>query len=873
METILNPRANPIDIPEILYHILLHLDRPSLDICAQVSRFWRALSLDVAAHSFIQSKDILEYLARRKEGEPGGPQGQSVASIQAVQEFRGRCAGLRSLTIGNAWSGKKEYGEAFDIGKVVQWESAVPAGLTNLIRLNIRLLCASQHYDWWDSLPNKVFRDILAQNPMIEELHYASGKHHPGYRGLRALISCPLQHLRRLNLQLTDHAWRFLEFWILLVQRDKLQERLRKESPLVLASLRDTVPHTQEERAAVLRMMPNWNLEELTIKNANPIKNDIPFHGFLRNVLFDESAPIYKLSLRSLTLEGFDMRQYAAWDDEPGEIKSVLYHLFQRLPLLERVRISPDHTKIREPSPLPVREIIRATCFQLSHQGWLSPPWRLSQKLKLFCPHLRAIDLSHQRELDDIHWEDLLKRYAPQLESLVCWSVSRMDCSALRHLVPASPGVVLKKGPHPSQKWAGLQELDISANRKCASVVHLFLKYVPTLRILRALGVPVDGAGLLGSDWACKDMEVLAINIMVPTRVRARVLNPWCWNNSSHEWDSTPQVKGKSKADLRKWLTGGGKSILGVSKKLESSDQPRMGRYVDAESEESEDEYCYSAELWEMRVSSDAIKARERKRERIWDSNHVTLEDEKFLRWCKQQDTLEEEAHSEAMAQWRRRKNGIKAEKDRRNKEYNTQTQQLLCQQLGRLVKLKELTLEGPYYPGGARKKSAKFDCLHLTLETGLDYLRPLQANLEKLVVYRLGEGLSGGAEVEWIAKNWVHHRDPVWQHTFDTWDRQSYLEIPDEDEGGNRVRNPPSKFRQLIGVHTQKREGLDAASAAGNIAWLEYYCPELVVVRDKTKAPTAKELDNSDSYDSSSDYSDFYDSSSDYSDSDHSDY
>ena len=114
--------------------------------------------------------------------------------------------------------------------------------------------------------------------------------------------------------------------------------------------------------------MPNWNLEELTIRNANPTEIDIPFHGFLRNVLFDESAPIYKLSLPSLTLEGFDMRQYKeanhrygsafayAFDyessnDEPEEIKSFLYHLFRRLPLLERVRISPNHTKIREPSP------------------------------------------------------------------------------------------------------------------------------------------------------------------------------------------------------------------------------------------------------------------------------------------------------------------------------------------------------------------------------------------------------------------------------------------------------------------------------------------------------------------------------------------
>lgn len=653
-----------------------------------------------------------------------------------------------------------------------------------------------------------------------------------------------------------------------MVQRDRLQERLRKENPNVLASLRDTFPHTREERATILKTMPNWNLEELTIRNANPTETDIPFHGFLRDVLFDESTPIYKLSLRSLTLEGFDMRQYKeanhrygsafayafdyeSSDDEPEEINSVLYHLFRRLPLLERVRISPNHTKIREPSPLPVQEIIRTTCFDLRRERCLSPPWRLSEDLMRFCPHLRAIDLSHHRELDSGHWEDLLKCYAPRLESLVCWSVSRVSPEALRHLVPASPGVVLKRGPYPSQNWVGLQELDISANRGCASIVQLFLKYVPTMRILRAFGVPVDGASLLGSDWACKDMEVLGINIMVPTRVRARILNPWCWCIRQNGWDITPQLKDIANRGYHGWLMGDGESLRDVFEKLDSSDQPRMGHYEDVESED-EDEYL--AELWQKRETTAAFKAREKRRESIWSSRLLTREDKAFLIWCEQQEALEEQVHDEAMAEWRRQNKRAKAEKDRRNKGHNTQIQQQLCQQLGRLVKLKELTLEGCQYTGGEYKKHVVFDCLHLTLETGLDYLRPLQANLEKLVVYQLGERLGGGAEVEWIAKNWVHHTDPVWQHTFDTWDRQSYLEIPDEEEGSNRVLYPSSKFRQLIGVHTQEREGLDAVSAAGNIAWLEYYCPELVVMRDDTKAPKVKDSDE----DSSSDDSDY---------------
>ncbi|KAG0317511.1 hypothetical protein BGZ97_005264 [Linnemannia gamsii] len=190
-------------------------------------------------------------------------------------------------------------------------------------------------------------------------------------------------------------------------------------------------------------------------------------------------------------------------------------------------------------------------------------------------------------------------------------------------------------------------------------------------------------------------------------------------------------------------------------------------------------------------------------------------------------------------------KKKVKAETDRKNKEYNTQVQQQLCEQLGRLVKLRELTLEGCRYTGGGHKKRILFVCMHLTLETGLDYLRPLLVNLEKLVVYREGR-LSGGAEVEWIDKNWVHHADTVWQHTFDTWDRQSYLEIPGE-EACNRALYSSSKFRQLIGVDRRKQEGLNGASAAGDIAWLEYYWPDLGVVNNSGKSNGIVDSEDSD--------------------------
>ncbi|KAF9900570.1 hypothetical protein EC991_007169 [Linnemannia zychae] len=279
---------------------------------------------------------------------------------RSVKDFQQRCPSLRSLTIGDSWNGK-EKGSAFDMSKGIQWQSAVPAGLTNLVRLDIRLVCPRPDLFSADAvfLPDQVFRNILAQNPLIEELYYASGPK-PGYNGLKALLHYPLQHLRRLTLQLTEHAWGFLDLWVMLVQRDKINESIRKETPMVLASLNDTIPATCIKRAALLEALPNWNLEELTIRNANTKNDDMPFHGFLRAVLFDEMAPIYELSLRPLTLDGFDIHQYReSRRDDEMENRSVLYQLFCRLPHLERLRISPDPTNIRKPSPLHIRDVIK----------------------------------------------------------------------------------------------------------------------------------------------------------------------------------------------------------------------------------------------------------------------------------------------------------------------------------------------------------------------------------------------------------------------------------------------------------------------------------------------------------------------------------
>ncbi|KAG0304838.1 hypothetical protein BGZ98_004961 [Dissophora globulifera] len=101
--------------------------------------------------------------------------------------------------------------------------------------------------------------------------------------------------------------------------------------------------------------------------------------------------------------------------------------------------------------------------------------------------------------------------------------------------------------------------------------------------------------------------------------------------------------------------------------------------------------------------------------------------------------------------------------------DYSTRLQIQVCEQLGRLTNLRKLTLEGGAAredDGGDGVMPAGHESMKLTLETGLDRLAPLKRRLETLIVYQLDEQLCGQKEMEWIARNWVHHNNPHWLQT-----------------------------------------------------------------------------------------------------------
>lgn len=581
-----------------------------------------------------------------------------------------------------------------------------------------------------------------------------------------------------------------------------------------------------------LEKFPSLDLDELVIRNIGPTNATRHlFDMFLRHCYLENRLECEQTTLRRLTLLNFDLRHYLYnirsqqqdpdVENEEGGLpvdQPILTHLCQRFPWLEHLCVSPDPFKIREPLSEPIRKRIRDTYSDLDSGGHVLIPesGEVGEYIARICPNLKAIDFSHHREIPRRDWEMLLGGLGPQLESVVAWDVDDLGPRELLHLVPPSPAIINTFGNnHRYQSWVGLQELDISANPKLGSAVPMFLKYVPTLRILRALGVPVNGSRLVGYDWVCTDLELLSINIFIPMATFTPKIT-WIWNLERDGWDVLPDPD-DGQVNLSVLLTSEGEAITSLSTGEEQGVED-----MDFEEEDHQEQERVKGSHFDYSDSEDS------------DSDQGDVigkakeEDEAYLSWRAKEDKRIEATTT-----------------------YSTQVQRQICQQLGRLVKLRELTLEG-YQTNHNDKDDMFIDCLHLTLATGLDYLRPLRKNLKKLVVYQLDEELCGRAEMEWIAQNWVNYANGPWQEGYRNWKAakgkpvQSPLEMIQEMPWGPSKDPllPAAVFKELIGVGVwgKEQEGSRSESRAnGNLAWLKRQCPELVVVKEDTSEPKVR--------------------------------
>jgi hypothetical protein len=686
-----------------------------------------------------------------------------------------------------------------------KWASALPIGLVNLVHLRFGLYCLT-HAPIDSTFSADIIAGLISQNPNLQHLEFFSYRQ-PSYRVLfTALRSSPLQQLRRLELccGLEDNG--LSELLDLLATRSKFEHAEQDQE-------RSSEPATA-----------SWNLEELIIRR----RVGSSFERFVRDSR-KSTAPPRPVAVRKLTLFNFCLAVYLheQEEDESGRFQidwSLIYHLCRRFPVLQRLQLSSDIPIDYMPSPVSFENHIYSFLRDLDEfePFVIWNPEELAMAIIKACPKLTAIDLSHHRELHPEDWDLLLQHYAPRLESLSAWNVDQLHPQELMRLVPPSPTIVSRFGVHPSQKWVGLQELDISANSSLAPAIHMFLKFVPTLRHFKALSVPVEANQLLGFDWVCTNLETLAIHILIPTQAWPEC-EIWHWDVGKDRWRLIGDDMDEDEYEY-----------LGMDAKLPFpptvQESGNGGRQEDSSSD-SESNSTHDSD-------TDTASASDTDSESDSSSNSDTSDSESDTDSSSDSEGSGDEDSASVITELAL-KRASKVATPKKRLTHSMQIQIAICQQLGRLTRLKELTLEGRE---DYRYDNKEWDCLHLTLRTGLDYLRPLQTNLQKLVIFQLDEELCGQEEMEWIAQNWVHQDNKAWQRAFKT-HRSSSLEPPGSngspaaalgEEGVTPILLCP-KFRELLGVSVCGKRQVSAREANMNAAWLEGQCPQLKVEKDVT--------------------------------------
>jgi hypothetical protein len=413
------------------------------------------------------------------------------------------------------------------------------------------------------------------------------------------------------------------------------------------------------------------------------------------------------------------------------------------------------------------------------------------------CPNLREIELGMFYNLTHNHWNQMMQTYGPQLESLSIWgNVLAFSCDAFIPLIGLPMSHPARDQPH------RLTRLNINGMQHLNDCAWMALYHLPLLKEFRARDVPLDARNLIKEGgWACKGLEVLEIFILVPSRSSPPGWS-WRWSNLDRSWLSH-DPSDQDDADIASFNDGRSNKKRRDSRENDNDDDGEGG---------------YDEKISSKRRRGEEEEGLSRKKSKEGRKKHKN------------------ERHMDNDGGVRRHRRDRKMSP----REYSQHVQTMVCEAFGRLSQLRVLRIEGERE---YRLDDQEWDCLELTLETGLDRLVPLQHSLEKLMVSTLQDGLSGRKEVEWIARNWVHHQDLLWQEQHAHLLPESSPTSAPSDRAGQPISSfakggsnggitldPAPKFKDLIGVSTRCTHHT-VVQANLNIAWLQEQCPTLNIV------------------------------------------
>ncbi|KAG0012827.1 hypothetical protein BGZ81_001356 [Podila clonocystis] len=510
--------------------------------------------------------------------------------------------------------------------------------------------------------------------------------------------------------------------------------------------------------------------------------------------------------IRSLSLLNFDQRNYQqdTGDEQDDTTDDVLLPFLRRFPDLEHLSLA---VEIDEGSskmlPIeytkPVAGILEEIGYSYSDAESVPLTENLGEELFKCCPKITSLAFGPHTLLTLEQVASLSKAYAAQLQSYIMWGILHESESLLYMLTVQC----LYKSP--------LVELDISGcGRQLGEAAWVVFRTLPNLRHFRALGVPLHAQQLVGYDWVCAKLETLAIAVLVPRRMAslAEALE-------AIEYDSSAAYLALQE--------------LGISGAVPSEEEVCVddrvrGRKRKKAGKEGREKEKEGKKDKERKKNHKERNEKSKKRKRKHDSD---VDNEKEDESVGSLPRVREPSHEARLSDVRETSSSAEHPCDRLKRhrtDFCAELQVMVCEQLGRLSRLRVLTLEGDEEVYSSLER-VDWTCLSLTLDTGLDRLAPLQSSLETLSVYNLAEKICHGREeVEWISRNWVHHQD-----------------VEEVNDAGHKILRPSPPFKNLLGVSVQGE--MSTAMIHLNVAWLKDECPKLTIKTHQPRVDVENDL------------------------------
>ncbi|KAF9560538.1 hypothetical protein EC968_006125 [Mortierella alpina] len=866
-------RTHPLQLYEVLSLVLSFLDRPSLLQAGLVCSAWHTCSQPILQQTCaILNQDFLGFFS------PPGRLDLSRATKLHAARFASTYHRVRSLRVGSILQRHDKSGGPFDKSSAPHLPEErmlylfqlyrayqVHPGLKHLVHLDIHFN-SDQHVPDWrfadhderEEVFYAIMYGLILDNEHLRDLEFT----HVGTSSIATLYSrlCDLkvaQRVQRLSIR-TDA----MRFPILTLLAD-----LRRANTTVSSGGNTDVPAQGAGAGAEA-----WTLQELVL-------HSVRSRAVGRLIVGAEAPSCQRYpGIRSLTLLDFifcrevpedpELETDPLTDTPAGGFDPKLYFM-QQCPNLERLRISYDLSPVAQPCERSFSESVLTLIPELEDVShWMEAPANFVEEMVKACPKLKAIDLGGNVDLSGTQWEEMMGVYGRQLESLVVWGAVNFAEEALLRLLESPPRpsntntIIAEALPRGFGATSRLTELDISWTGGVEICAWLVFSTLPCLKHFKARQVPLDAARLVGYDWVCKDLETLAIQVLVPMQkwplepvwVGGRIVEPGLPKENCGRDTKTPLSE---RDQISETSTSAGSKPSDNDNDADDDDdgyaEKPMSKRIRVQEMDKERKKAKKARK-DRKRSTERKDKKERKRSAEGKDSKEARRERKERRKSKESSKLSKkrthcqrsddedsnsdlEAQADASSAREQSKStssvsykGVKDSEPPR--PYHIQIQVDLCEQLGRLHRLRELTLEGQrdfWY------HDREWDCMQLTLKTGLDRLEGLQNSLERLVVYQLQEELAGEKEVEWIAQHWVHHQNPAWQQDYRRL-RQAFNDTLDDDEEeiADDLWRPEPKFKELLGVRVSGKFLFSSAPRSNsNLAWLKQECPRLRIEKN----------------------------------------